>query len=150
VPANAHEIVQQWKDVHGITGMAAGELVDGATRQAWKNNAGEEVIESYTIPRMAHGTPLATGQGEKGCGAAGPFMLEAGISSSYHIAKFFGLTNTLAHATAASERIPSASSPDQLPKNPAVPSKETFATFRSGRINIGEVIASALKAAGLR
>ena len=41
---------------------------------------------------MAHGTPLATGEADDECGAAGPFLLEAGISSSYHIAKFFGLT----------------------------------------------------------
>jgi hypothetical protein len=55
------------------------------------------VIESYTITHMAHGTPLATGAAGAGggaddaCGAAGPFLLEAGISSSYHIARFFGL-----------------------------------------------------------
>ena len=49
------------------------------------------MIESYTISNMAHGTPLATGKGEGGCGAAGPFLLEVGISSSYHIAKFFGI-----------------------------------------------------------
>jgi feruloyl esterase len=41
---------------------------------------------------MAHGTPLATGDADFECGAAGPFLLEVGISSSFHIAKFFGLT----------------------------------------------------------
>ena len=56
------------------------------------NEAGDEMIESYTIPHMMHGTPLATGNGHDECGAAGPFLLEVGISSSYHIAKFFGLT----------------------------------------------------------
>jgi feruloyl esterase len=40
---------------------------------------------------MAHGTPLATGEAEGACGAPGPFLLPVGISSSYHIAKFFGV-----------------------------------------------------------
>jgi hypothetical protein len=43
------------------------------------------------ITHMAHGTPLATGESEDECGAAGPLLLEVGISSSHHIAKFFGL-----------------------------------------------------------
>ena len=53
--------------------------------------------KSVTITGMAHGTPLATG-GE-GCGKAGAFLLDVGISSSNHIAKFFGLTGA-AHARA--------------------------------------------------
>ena len=69
-------------------------MVDGYPRQVWLNQTGDEVIESYTIPQMAHGAPLATGEADDECGAAGPFLLEMGISSSYHIAKFFRLTNT--------------------------------------------------------
>ena len=81
-------IVQQWSDVHGIDVAPVEDVVDGYPRQVWRRD-GVDVIESYTITGMAHGTPLATA---KHGGAAGPFMLEAGISSSYHIAKFFGLT----------------------------------------------------------
>jgi hypothetical protein len=55
----------------------------------WWNADGETVIESYTITDMAHGTPLTRAEG----GVAGPYMIEAGISSSDHIAKFFGLTD---------------------------------------------------------
>ncbi len=69
------------------------EMVDGYPRQAWRNRAGEIAIESYTITSMAHGTPLATGDGDEHAGAAGAFLLDVGISSSYHIAKFFGLTH---------------------------------------------------------
>ena len=68
-------------------------MVDGYPRQVWLNERGDELIESYTITTLAHGTPLATGQADDECGAAGPFLLEVGISSSYHIAKFFGLTD---------------------------------------------------------
>ena len=61
--------------------------------QVWCNAAGEELIESYTILRMAHGTPLAVGEANDQCGAAGAFLLDVSISSSYHIAKFWGLAD---------------------------------------------------------
>src|SRR4030095_12174826 len=50
------------------------------------------VIESYTITDMAHGTPLGLTGNDERYGAEGAFLIEAGISSSYHIATFFGLT----------------------------------------------------------
>ena len=65
--------------------------VDGYPREAWSNAAGDDLLEAYTITNMAHGTPLAIGEAEGACGAAGPFLLQVGISSSYHIAKFFGI-----------------------------------------------------------
>jgi poly(hydroxyalkanoate) depolymerase family esterase len=93
IPANATAIVKQWTDVHGLPDTPSAEaMVDGYPRQVWVNTTGDELIESYTITNMAHGTPLATGGADDACGAPGPFLLEVGISSSYHIAKFFGLT----------------------------------------------------------
>jgi poly(hydroxyalkanoate) depolymerase family esterase len=93
IPLNATEIVKQWTDVHGLPAMPSFQaVVDGYPRQVWVSETGDELIESYTIPNMAHGTPLATGKADDQCGAAGPFLLEVGISSSYHIARFFGLT----------------------------------------------------------
>jgi poly(hydroxyalkanoate) depolymerase family esterase len=90
---NADQIVKQWIDVHGLDHEPAREeLVDGYPRRVWRNRAGDDVIESYTIPGMAHGLPLATGNDEQHCGAPGAFLLDVGISSSYHIAKFWGLT----------------------------------------------------------
>ncbi len=90
IPPHATEIIKQWTDVHGLPAWPSFEpIVDGYPRQVWVNAAGDDLIESYTIPSMAHGTPLATGAANDQCGAAGPFLLEVGISSSYHIAKFF-------------------------------------------------------------
>ncbi len=68
------------------------DTVHGYPRQVWRDAAGREAIESFTIASMAHGTPLATA-GDNAYGAAGPFLLEVGISSTYHIAKFWGLTD---------------------------------------------------------
>ena len=67
-------------------------MVDGYPRQLWWNTDGETIVESYTITDMAHGTPLGTADNDERYGAQGAFLIEAGISSSYHIASFFGLT----------------------------------------------------------
>ena len=92
-PANADEIVKQWLDVHGLPSAPMSEAdVDGYPRQVWWNADGETTIESYTITDMAHGTPLGVGDNDEKYGAQGAFLIEAGISSSYHIANFFGLT----------------------------------------------------------
>ncbi len=90
---NADQIVKQWIDVHGLDHEPAlDEMVDGYPRRVWRNRMGADVIELYVIPGMAHGAPLATGSAEKHCGVPGAFLLEVGISSSYHIARFWGLT----------------------------------------------------------
>jgi hypothetical protein len=66
---------------------------------------------------MAHGTPLGIADNDQRYGAQGAFMIEAGISSSYHIAKFFGLTNwirqpkTVQQPKAAQPRPAAAESP---------------------------------------
>jgi poly(hydroxyalkanoate) depolymerase family esterase len=92
-PANANEIVKQWLDVHQLPSAPMSEAdVDGYPRQVWWNADGETIVESYTITDMAHGTPLGVGDNDERYGAQGAFLIEAGISSSYHIANFFGLT----------------------------------------------------------
>jgi poly(hydroxyalkanoate) depolymerase family esterase len=92
-PSNADEIVKQWLDVHQLPSAPMAEtIVDGYPRQVWWNGDGETVIESYTITNMPHGTPLGVAANDERYGAEGAFLIEAGISSSYHIATFFGLT----------------------------------------------------------
>jgi len=98
-PGNANEIVKQWLDVHRLPREPMSEsMVDGYPRQVWWDASGETVVESYTITDMAHGTPLGVADNDKRYGTKGAFMLEAGISSSYHIAKFFGLTGWIRQA----------------------------------------------------
>jgi poly(hydroxyalkanoate) depolymerase family esterase len=92
-PDNADEIVKQWTDVHDLDpAPTLTETVDGYPRQVWRDRTSRDVIELYTIDGMAHGAPLATGPAETNCGIPDAFGLDVGISSSYHIAKFWGLT----------------------------------------------------------
>jgi poly(hydroxyalkanoate) depolymerase family esterase len=95
-PANANEILKQWLDLHHLPSapMSKGE-VDGYPHQVWWNKDGETIVESYTITHMGHGTPIGLAADDERYGAEGPFLIEAGISSSYHIADFFGLTKRI-------------------------------------------------------
>jgi poly(hydroxyalkanoate) depolymerase family esterase len=140
VPANASEILKQWTNVHGLSGAPSREeIVDGYPRRVWSNADGDDVIESYTITSMAHGTPLAMGDGENQCGAAGAFLLDVGISSSFHMAKFWGLTG---HPRAAA-----ATDGADTRSRHAAPAQASPPPPRHN--NVGDVITRALKAAGL-
>jgi poly(hydroxyalkanoate) depolymerase family esterase len=158
-PQNADEIVKQWTDVHGLgCEPTLTEMVDGYPRQVWHNRAGDTVIESYTIPSMPHGTPLATGGADECCGVAGAYLLEVGISSSYHIAKFWGLTGHPRPARAAGSK--PARAPRVLPpkeRQEALPTAARKAATdvpgarppRGRGMDVNTVITQALKAAGL-
>ena len=169
-PANANEIVKQWLDVHHLpsTPMSEG-TVDGYPRQIWWNADGQTIVESYTITDMAHGTPLGTAENDERYGAQGAFLIEAGISSSYHIASFFGLTEWISQPREVAKLAPPAAAneaakmfPVALEGPPSAPDLSTVlwplttvnrrpAPPRQPRraIDVGAVITRALTAAGL-
>ena len=166
-PANADEIVKQWLNVHDLPSTPMSEAtVDGYPRQIWWNADGETIVESYTITDMAHGTPLGIGDNDERYGAQGAFLIEAGISSSYHIANFFGLTEWIRQPKAASTR-PSKEAPKTTPAAASVDARTPdFAPVlwplptpsrhpelpgqpRRRAIDVGAVITRALTAAGL-
>jgi poly(hydroxyalkanoate) depolymerase family esterase len=90
--SNADAIVRQWQGLHQVEGPPTRtEVVDGYPRKVWCDASGREVIEEYNITGMGHGTPLET-EGAEGVGASGEYMLEVGISSTRHIADFWGLS----------------------------------------------------------
>ncbi len=170
-PANAGEIVKQWLDVHHLPAAPMSEgMVDGYPREIWWNADGETIVESYTITDMAHGTPLGRAEDDRRYGRQGAFMLEAGISSSYHIAKFFGLTGWIretkpAHPESPSARLIPPVSPISTVAVPELaevlrpqaqqrtePKPEAEAKKKQQRrvIDVGAVIERALIAAGLK
>ena len=170
-PANAGEIVKQWLDVHGLAETAMAEAtVDGHPRRIWWNEDGETVIESYTITDMAHGTPLGFVDDGERYGAAGAFLIEAGISSSYHIANFFGLTKRVREPKSSAKAVLAAAAKDRARPFPVVApvtmqGPDLAATLwprarpmhraapaakpRRASVDIGDVITRALTAAGL-
>ena len=91
-PINADEIVKQWIDVHDLKLTTTIEgTVEGYPHRAWHSAEGDILVESYTITGMTHGAPLDPGDAEHQCGTAAPYFHDVGISSTYHIAKFWGL-----------------------------------------------------------
>jgi poly(hydroxyalkanoate) depolymerase family esterase len=103
-PANANEIIKQWLDVHRLPSSPMSEgSVNGYPHQVWWDADGETVVESYAITDMAHGTPLGIAENDERYGIEGAFLIEAGISSSYQIANFFGLTEWIREAEGAAK-----------------------------------------------
>jgi poly(hydroxyalkanoate) depolymerase family esterase len=102
VPSNADAIIAQWRGLHGA-GPAPSQIetIDGHRRRVWRDRNGRDVIESYMIAGMAHGTPIDPTAAD-GIGAAAPFMLDAGISSTHLIARSWGLDGAGADARPAS------------------------------------------------
>ena len=149
--------------------------VDGYPRQIWWNADGETAVESYTITDMAHGTPLGTADNDERYGTQGAFLIEAGISSSYHIANFFGLTEWIrqpqkvrkagsanadfAAKSPSARLIPPAHRTDMAPTSRKVlwplttlnrlPTRRKRQRERRRGIDVGAVITRALTAAGL-
>jgi poly(hydroxyalkanoate) depolymerase family esterase len=115
-PSNAEAIAGQWRGVHmlGKTPVRS-EVVDGRTKITWRDASGNALVETYTITRMGHGTPLRTA-GEDGLGVAGPFMLDVDISSTRRIAEFWGIAEPRSDRSAkASQARPGG---EELPSRP--------------------------------
>ena len=95
-PCNAENIVSQWVDVHGLAAAAFYEKSSGSTtRKVWTDANGDALIEAFSVSGMAHGVPLGSAMGGEFCGSPGAFFLDAGISSTHHIARFWRLDEGL-------------------------------------------------------
>lgn len=91
--------MKQWADVHGFSAAAGSDETSARhARRVWRNAAGEEVLESYSIADMGHGTPLGLGPAEDPLGIVGPFLFDVGIASSRHIAEFWGVADLVGAA----------------------------------------------------
>jgi poly(hydroxyalkanoate) depolymerase family esterase len=111
-PSNGEHIVRQWTDVHGLSATPSfEESIGGHTRRVWNGANGEVLIEAFSIDGMAHGVPLASTRdaktlGANSCGAPGAFFLDAGISSTHHIAGFWHLGEGLTETSRAPATMP--------------------------------------------
>lgn len=160
-PSNAEDIIRQWTNVQGLSAPPSHEeKLAGHTRRVWNDANGNTLIEAFSIGGMGHGVPLATGKGAESCGTAGPFFLDVGISSTQHIAEFWGLDNVGDKAwSSTTKRVPSAAPAGARTREVEVParavepvgarvaSRDTHGARRP--LDPNAVIAAAFKAAGL-
>jgi poly(hydroxyalkanoate) depolymerase family esterase len=138
--SNADAIVRQWREVHGLPDNPnVTEVVDGQQRRVWQDPSGRTVLEDYRIAAMGHGVPLAT-SGADPLGQVGAFMLEAGISSTLHIAKAWGLVE------AREARVRAKAKPA---KAVPAPTADEIPPPIDAQTQVSKVIEQALRTAGL-
>lgn len=153
-PSNADAILDQWRGLHSVARKPSRtETVNGHIRHVWTDADGRTCIEQYSIAGMGHGTPLMT-SGPEARGASGAYMLDAGISSTCHLASFFGVLDP---AAPVRQRKKAAAQPKPVPAKPA---DQTRAEPRPDRAahagsafpaaaGIQKTIEDALRSAGL-
>jgi feruloyl esterase len=116
-PVNADELVKQWLDVHGLPPTASEVgVIDGANRRVWRGPDGAALVEKVIVPGLGHGAPLDVTPGAAGRGRAAPFMLDAGISSTYRIARSFGVAAERARPERAANAASARPEPQPTPR----------------------------------
>lgn len=139
--SNAEAIVDQWRTLHAVpSAPCRSDTVDGYPHKVWCDAQGREVIEEYVITGMGHGTPLSTSGANDG-ETAGSYMLEAGISSTQHTLRFWGIAS--AAATAAQGSAEGARSQPSRSKPPLRDAEKSLPT------GLQKTIEDALRTAGL-
>lgn len=151
VPANGEAILSQWRGVHGLDAAPSETLaVSGHNRRIWRDAAGVARIEAFEIAGMGHGTPLDAGDG---VGAPRAFMLNAGISSTRHIAAFWQLSEpvpAVAKGRSRTETATNAAMPTAaMPRQNGRPLPDEPKPARPAASGPAKIIEDALRAAGL-
>lgn len=93
-PDNGEALVDQWTDLHGVD-----QIPDAVTQQGsmttftYQDGAGQTRVEYHRIKGLAHGVPVAPGQG---CGMdrllPEDYTYDLDLCASRRIAEFWGLT----------------------------------------------------------
>ena len=147
-PGAADDVAAQWIDVHGLLDDPVEvKSAKGRPFMAWCGADGEYLVQLHRLPGMGHGTPLAT-TGSEGCGTAGPFLLEVGVSSSLEIAMSWGIADARAGHSGQWTVEPEAMRPT-IPKGRAWTPGVGAAQSAGLAADVEAVISKALRAAGL-
>ena len=153
---NAHDLAQQWSALHGLPSAPHRvEQQSFGARSIWRSASGEALVEMNLVRGLGHGAPLSTG-GVDDVGRVAPYMLEAGVSSSLEIARFWKI-DTRRSETVASRRPEDADgTPDAKPSpmghEPAQAASlghNVMSALSQVPVGVQETIAKALRAAGL-
>ncbi|RAK57405.1 alpha/beta hydrolase family esterase [Phenylobacterium deserti] len=149
---NGRALARQWAAVHGLSEQPDQvQARPGWARSTWCGSDGEPRVELNLLAGLGHGAPIAA-SGEDPLGAAAPFVLEAGVSSTLEIARFWGL------APAAAGEAWTNGSPEAAAKSASSPHATSAALGDSVLAavsphvsdDVRQVIDGALRSAGLR
>jgi poly(hydroxyalkanoate) depolymerase family esterase len=148
--SNARALARQWAAFHGLSEEADEVQVrHGWTRSVWRSRDGEALIEMNLLAGLGHGVPVAAG-GDDPIGEVAPFMLEAGVSSSLEIARFWGLAppETSPQADAWTDTRPTGEQPQSSVRGIGESVMASVSPHVSEEVR--QVIAKALASAGLK
>ncbi len=154
-PSNAENLIRQWSNVHRLpvepTRM---ETFGPHTRRIWEDMDGKRQIEAISVLGMGHGVPLAHKSSPDACGVPGPFFLDVGLSSTVHIAEYFGFDDGLGRRPPRADRIAGREFEHATPANSGPEGKQGArenldGSYQAGRSDPNSVIAAELQAAGL-
>ena len=95
-PANAHELMKQWTNVHNADTIAdsTNASFNGNNiiqLKQYKDASGQTVVETYMISNMMHGISVDPGTCFQQGGAAGAYSYDENFYSSFWAARFFGI-----------------------------------------------------------
>lgn len=99
-PSNAENLVKQWANVHRLSREPSKlETLGPHSRRIWEDVDGTRLIEAISVVGMGHGVPLASPTSPDAYGVPGPFFLDVGLSSTAHIADYFGCASGVGAAS---------------------------------------------------
>lgn len=135
--AAADALALQWTELHGVSQDEPAKTASSRHRRTlWRGADGEILVEAHRVAGLGHGTPIAAA-GPDGCGAAAPWILEAGVSSSLEMAIAWGIADAVRPSRGVDrprEAIATLTPVEQAP---------------SRTVDVSRVISDALKKAGL-
>ncbi len=146
---NADDLAQQWTALHGLPSAPHRvEPLPFGTRSSWRSADGETALELNIVRGLGHGTPLST-RGADDVGKAAPYMLEAGISSSLEITRFWKIDTASVETSDGPQPMKreSASSVDRVEQVGL--GQGVMQALGQVPASVQDVIAKALRAAGL-
>ena len=111
---NADALAAQWADVLGLPpAPATQDDVDGARHSTWLAPGGAPALQRWIIPGLGHGTPVGTAgtDADQRVGVPGPHMLASVISSTWHLARSWGLLTQPARTLSQPPPKPAATGP---------------------------------------
>jgi poly(hydroxyalkanoate) depolymerase family esterase len=93
---NAHEMIEQWTNVHGIDTLATDTINDFANnvnikKYLFKNSNGENVVTYYEVKNIGHALMINPGNCRDEGGKIVPFSVDEDFFSTYWTAVDFGL-----------------------------------------------------------
>lgn len=93
---NAHEMIEQWTNVHGIDTLATDTISDFANnvnikKYLYKNSSGENAVTYYEVKNIGHALMINPGNCREEGGKMVPFSVDEDYFSTYWTAVDFGL-----------------------------------------------------------